>query len=150
MKINKTITILLIAIVASVSLTIMTAATLSANDQVPSSGNITTINVAVYNDQACTQKCTSIDWDTIAAGGSASKTVYIKNTGGVPITLSMNCTDWTPEAAAGPMTLGWNRENTALTAGQSISATISLNVSPIIDSSITNFSFNIIITGEQS
>jgi hypothetical protein len=62
----------------------------------------------------------------------------------------MNCTNWNPPAAAGPMTLSWNRENTVLTAGQSISATISLNVSPTIDSSITNFSFNIIITGEQS
>jgi hypothetical protein len=150
LKANKTLAILLIVILSAITLTILTNATLSANDQVNSSGNITTLNVEVYEDQACTQECTAIDWETIIAGTSASKTVYIKNTGGVPITLSMNCTNWNPEGADGPITLTWDRENTALTESQSISAAITLDVSATIDPSITSFSFDIIIIGAQS
>jgi hypothetical protein len=142
-------------IIAAVALTIMTSATLSANSSpntnqnTPSNGDITSVNVSVYNDQSCTQKCSALNWSTIIAGNSVTKVVYIKNTGGQPLTLSMNATNWTPASAEGPLTIGWNQENTLLEANQSVSATISLNVSPIVDPGITNFSFNIIITGKQ-
>jgi hypothetical protein len=151
-KLNLIITI--IAIISAIALTFYTTATLSTNQNtnqnVPSSGSITSVNVSVYNDQPCTQKCQSLNWSTIVAGNSVSKTIYIKNTGGLPITLGMNATNWNPVTAEGPMTMSWNCENTVLQANQSIEATITLNVSPTIDPSITNFSFNIVITGRQT
>jgi hypothetical protein len=115
---------------------------------VPSNGTVlSTVNVGVYNDQACTQNCTSISWGTLAPGSSTIKTVYVKNTGTLPMTLSMATSGWNPSNADGPITLGWNREGAALNASQSINATLTLTVSPSINSSITAFSFNITITG---
>jgi hypothetical protein len=149
-----TITITIIVIITAVALTIMTSGALSANQNtnqnVPSSGSVTSVNVLVFNDQACTQKCSSLNWSTIIAGDSVSRTVYIKNTGGLPMALSLSATNWLPVSAAGPLTVGWNRENTVLAANQSVEATISLTVSPTVDPSITNFSFNIVVTGNQT
>ena len=113
----------------------------------PSTGTISAVNVGVYSNSACTTNCTSISWGTISPGSSTTYTVYVKNTGNVPVTLSMTTSGWNPTSADGPIALSWNRESTTLTAGQSISATLTLTISSSISSSITNFSFNIVITG---
>ena len=129
-------------------LTLLTSGLLLTSQTVPSNGTVlSTINVGVYNDQVCAQNCTSINWSTIAPGSSTTKTFYVKNTGTLPMTLNMATSGWNPSNANGPITLGWNREGTVLNASQSINATLTLTVSPTIDSSITDFSFNITITG---
>ena len=129
-------------------LTLLTSGLLLSNQTVPSNGTVvSTVNVGVYNDQACTQNCTSINWGTLVPGSSTIKTVYVKNTGTLPVTLNMATAGWNPSNANGPITLSWNRGGVVLNATQSISATLTLTVSPSIDSSITTFSFNITITG---
>ena len=129
-------------------LTLLTSGLLLTSQTVPSNGTVlSTVNVGVYNDQVCAQNCTSINWSTIAPGSSTTKTFYVKNTGTLPMTLNMATTGWNPSNANGPITLGWNREGAVLNASQSINATLTLTVSPTIDSSITDFSFNITITG---
>ena len=129
-------------------LTLLTSGLLLSSQTVPSNGTVlSTVNVGVYNDQVCAQNCTSINWSTIAPGSSTTKTFYVKNTGTLPMTLNMATSGWNPSNANGPITLGWNREGAVLNASQSINATLTLTVSPTIDSSITDFSFNITITG---
>ena len=129
-------------------LTLLTSGLLLTSQTVPSNGTVlSTINVGVYNDQVCAQNCTSINWSTIAPGSSTTKTFYVKNTGTLPMTLNMATTGWNPSNANGPIALGWDREGAVLNASQSINATLTLTVSPTIDSSITDFSFNITITG---
>ena len=129
-------------------LTLLTSGLLLTSQTVPSNGTVlSTVNVGVYNDQVCAQNCTSINWSTIAPGSSTTKTFYVKNTGTLPMTLNMATSGWNPSNANGPITLGWNREGAVLNASQSINATLTLTVSPTIDSSITDFSFNITITG---
>jgi len=89
---------------------------------------------------------TSIDWGSVYPSDSVLRTIYVKNIGNVPITLSMTTTAWNPAIAAGQINVTWDRESALLNAGQSISATLTLNVAQNV-SGITSFSLNIIITG---
>jgi archaellum component FlaG (FlaF/FlaG flagellin family) len=75
-----------------------------------------------------------------------SRTIYVKNTGNVPITLSMTTTAWNPAGAAGQITVMWDKESASLNPGQSTSATLTLSVSPSI-SGVTSFSVNVVVTG---
>jgi hypothetical protein len=141
--------IIAIALAAStgIILTVATSAILSANQNVPVQGTVSAINVGVYTDSACTTNCTSLSAGTLAPGTSKTFTVYVKNTGTVPMTLSMTTSGWNPSAANGPITLTWNRDSYSLAAGASASATLTLTVSSSISSSVTSFSFNVAITG---
>jgi hypothetical protein len=147
MAMRKISTGAIIAIVViGLVLTATSAGLLSVSQSVSSSGTVTAVNVGVYSDLGCTQTLTSIDWGSIARGGSVTRTIYVKNTGDAQITLSMTKTSWNPPSANGPITLTWNKESTTLTAGQSTAATLILSVSSSI-SGITIFSVNIVITG---
>ena len=138
---------LLVIAATGVILTLATSALLSANQNVPVQGTVSAINVGVYTDSACTNNCTSLSAGTIAPGNTKTFTVYVKNTGTVPMTLSMITSGWNPTAANGPITLTWNREDYSLSAGASVSATLTLAVSSTISVSITSFSFTVAITG---
>ena len=113
------LSVALIAIIATgLILTMTTVGLLSANQTVQSVGEVTSVNVGVYADSGCTQNLTSINWGTLSPNSSATRTIYVKNTGNTPITLSMTKTNWNPANAEGPITLTWNREGTILTAGK--------------------------------
>src|SRR3990170_4219073 len=149
MAIRKISTGATIAIaVTGLFLTLITAGALTTSQTVPSTGSITTVNVGVYNDAACTQNCTSIDWGTLPPGNSTTRTVYVKNTGTGSLTLSMTTANWVPSNANTYLTLTWNRANYVLNANTSVSATLTLTASASAGN-ITSFSFNIIITGTQ-
>jgi hypothetical protein len=133
---------------AAILLTVTTAAVLSANQTVPLSGTITAVNLGVYSDSACTQTCTALNVGTLNPGGTATQTVYIKNTGTVPETLTMTANNWNPTSASSSLTLTWNRQSTVLNAGESIQATLTLTVASSTGS-LTTFSCSVIITGTQ-
>lgn len=124
----------------------VTLAVLNAQRAIPSSGLVVAVNVGVYSDSGCDQNLTSIDWGSVYPGGSVSRTIYVKNTGNAPITLSMTTTAWNPTVAAGQINVTWDKENAVLNAGQSTSATLSLSVSQNV-SGVTSFSMNIIVSG---
>jgi hypothetical protein len=128
-------------------LTIVTSAVLFSSQNVPLNGTVSAVNVGVYTNADCTINCTNISAGTVSPGSSHTYTVYVKNTGNEPVTLSMTTSGWNPSAANGPITLTWNRNSYTLNAGASISATLTLSVSPSISNSITEFGFNIIIAG---
>jgi hypothetical protein len=144
-KISKLSTIIFTII--AVALTASTAAVLSVNQNVSSSGTITTTpNIGVYSDGACTTSMTSISWGSITAGGTATQTIYVKNTGTSTITLSLSTSNWSPSGASSYITASWNKDGTQLSAGQSVAATLTLTVSSSING-ITTFSNTIVITG---
>jgi hypothetical protein len=138
----------IIAIIgAAIILTVTTAGLLSVNQTVPSSGIVTpTVNLGVYQEYACTHNLTSISWGTLSPGGSATRTIYVKNIGTSPITVTMATANWSPTTANGPITVTWSINDNTLNAGQVATATLTLNVSPSI-SGITDFSCDIVITG---
>ena len=79
----------------------VTLAVLNVQRAIPSSGLVVAVNVGVYSDAACTLNLTSIDWGSVYPGGSVPRTIYVKNTGNAPITLSMTTTSWNPTIAVG-------------------------------------------------
>jgi hypothetical protein len=149
MKLQKIPTAAIIAlVVAAIALTATTAAVLSSSQNVPLNGSITAINLGVYSDSACTQTVTSLNVGTIIQGGTGTQTVYIKNTGNAPETLTMTANNWNPSSASTYLTLTWNQQNTVLSAGQSIQATLTLTAASNTGS-LTNFSCNVTLTGTQ-
>lgn len=127
-------------------LTVTTVGLLSVNQAVPSSGIISSVDVGVYQEWACTNNLTSINWGTLSPGDTVTRTIYVKNIGTAPITLTMTKTNWNPASANGPITLTWDRESTTLDPGYVTNATLTLSVSSSI-SGITTFNMDIVITG---
>jgi hypothetical protein len=118
---------------------------MSSNDALISSANL-----GLYSDSACTTPMGHLDWGNLIAGGSVSQTIYIKNNcTGLPLTLSMKATNWKPASANGPITVTWDQEGTILSPGQLTVATVTLTVSPSTVH-ITNFSVQICITGTNA
>jgi hypothetical protein len=133
---------------AAILLTLTTAALLSTSQTVPLNGTITAVNLGVYSDSACTQTTTTLNAGALNPGDTATQTVYIKNTGNVPETLTMAANNWTPSSASSSLTLTWNRQNTILNATQSIQATLTLTAASSTGS-LTTFSCSVILTGTQ-
>ena len=134
--------------IAGILLTATTAAVLSTTQTVPLNGTINAVNLGVYSDSACTQNVTALDVGDISPGGTATQTVYIKNTGNVPETLTMSANNWSPINASSSLTLTWNQQNTILDAGQSIQATLTLTAAPDTGS-LTTFSCDVTLTGTE-
>ena len=132
---------------AGIFLTLVTAGVI-VTQTVSSNGTITTVNVGVYSDSQCTQNLTSVSWGALYPGNSTTKTIYVKNTGVVPITLTMTTQSWTPTSASSVLTLTWDQQDTVLDPDQSTSATLTLTADSDTGS-LTDFSFNIIITGTE-
>jgi len=131
----------------SIFLTLVTAGII-ATQTIPSNGTVTTINVGVYSDSGCTQNCTSINWGSLYPGNSTSITVYVKNTGTIPITLTMTTNSWTPTNASECLTITWDQEDTILNAGAEVPANLTLTAD-LDTGSLTDFSVNIVITGSE-
>jgi hypothetical protein len=141
--------IAVIALVATaLALTLTTAAVLSTNQTVPLNGTINAINLGVYSDSECTQTVTTLNVGTLSPGETATQTVYIKNTGNVPETLTMTVANWNPTNANTYLTLTWNRQDTPLNAGASIQATLTLTAASNTGS-LTTFNCDVTLTGTQ-
>ena len=139
----------LIAVVATgLFLTLLTSGLLMSSQTVQSGGTVNSVNVGVYSDSGCTQNCTTLDWGAITPGNSVTRTVYVKNTGTLPVTLSMTTGNWAPSNANTYLTLTWNQGGAVLAAGNSVTAILTLTASSSAGN-LTSFSFNIIITGTQ-
>jgi hypothetical protein len=139
------------------ALTLTTYGTVSESANIISSGSIATLSIVstssasssgigVYSDNACAVPMTTINWGSVSLGGTVTTTVYVKNTGGASLTLSMTTNNWNPTTANGPLTVTWDKQATVLTPGQSTAATITLTASSSI-TGITSFSVQISISG---
>jgi hypothetical protein len=151
MAYKKLSTIAVIAIaLTGIILTLSTSALVSTIQSIPASGTITSINVGVFSDSACTQTATSIPWGTLNPGTSQTCTIYVKNTGNAPETVSLSTTSWNPSNANTYLTLTWNvPTSTVINAGQNLQASLTLTTASNVGG-LTSFSFNIIITGTST
>jgi hypothetical protein len=88
----------------------------------------------------------NIDWGVIVPGASKAVAVQITNRSLVPQTLKMTITAWGLPQAQSLITCSWDRENTTLEPGATITANLTLIAA---ESTLgdTKFSFNISITG---
>jgi archaellum component FlaG (FlaF/FlaG flagellin family) len=132
--------------VAAFALAALTLGAITVTQNVSSSGVVTDSNIGVYSDSGCTTNMTSINWGSVAAGGTATQTVYVKDTGTGAMTLSLAVSNWSPSGASTYITISWNKQGTQLSAGQSVAATLTLTVSSSV-TGITSFSNTITISG---
>ena len=121
-------------------------ASLSRSQSINSYGNIIAVNLGVYQDSACTVNATSIDWGVLDAGSSVTRSVYVKNTGNVAVTLSLAVSSWSPSIAGSYLAVVWDRQGAMLTAGQVVQATFTLAVSANV-TGFTDFSNVLVISG---
>ena len=119
---------------------------LTTSRTLSSSGTVEGIGVEVYWDSGCTQTAISVDWGYAEPGDVVTRTVYVKNSGNTPMTLSMTYSDWDPVEAGDYLSLSWNREGATLDDGEVVQAVLTLTVSDQI-TGITTYSFNIVIEG---
>ncbi len=147
---NKKITsIAVIALsIAALALTLTTAAVLMNSQSFSVGGTINSVNLGVYSDSGCTQTATALNFGALNPGGTATQTVYLKNSGNCPETLTMAATNWIPTNATSSLTLTWNQQNTVLPAGQTIQATLTLTAAANTGS-LTTFSCSVTLTGTQ-
>jgi hypothetical protein len=101
--------------------------------------------VKVYSDSACTKPVTSIDCGTLSIGGTKNVTVYVRNEGSVPVTLTKSVT-WRTAGASAYMTLSWDYSGKTLSASSVLRIVLTLAVASDIPASITDFSFDLTIT----
>jgi len=116
------------------------------SDRVTSRGTIKAIGVNVYSDSGCTIKMSSIDWGILEPGANKSVTCYIRNEGNSALTLSLSTATWSPSNASQFIALTWDYGGKSVGPSEVLKVTFKLAVSATI-SGITDFSFDIIITG---
>jgi hypothetical protein len=132
--------------VAAILMMTTALAVIQPSTTVTHNGTIQTLNVSVFQDSACTQALSALSWGTLKPGSSANRTIYVKNTGNVPVTLNMTVTTWTPSAASSYITLTWDRQSFVLTQGSSVPALLVLSVSASVNG-FTDFNCTTIIAG---
>jgi hypothetical protein len=138
---------LAVAVLASTA-TFAALGAVSNNKSLPSQGTIKAVNLGVYWDNACTNTTTAVNWGMMAPGSANNVTLYVRNDGNVAVKLNMTTQGWNPTNTPSYVTLTWNREGQVLNPKTVTTATLTLSVSASV-SGITNFSFNIIMTGVE-
>jgi len=117
------------------------------NISVSHTATIETLNLGVYQDFACTQPLSSVNWGTLRPGTAANRTIYVKNTGNAAVSLNMTVTTWDPSIASSYVTLTWDRQGSVLAAGNTAQALMVLSVSANVNG-FTEFSCTTIISGQ--
>jgi archaellum component FlaG (FlaF/FlaG flagellin family) len=112
-------------------------------------GRVVTINIGVYWEFECVKEVSSIDWQTLEPGGERIVSVYVKNTGDVPMTLELDTDNWGPQGAKSYIGLYWDYSGVTLQPGDVVQVRMTLMVSENIQG-VSNFTFDILITGTET
>ena len=120
------------------------------SQSVPSKGTLTVINLGVYSNSACTANLTALDFGTISPGATSNITLWLKNIGNSNETLSLTTNTWSPATVSQWLSLSWNQAGTVLAKNQVVAANLTLTVSPSVDPSLSDFTFNVVIAGTSN
>jgi hypothetical protein len=122
---------------------------LSAVLPINSTGIVASANINVYSDSGGLNEVSLINWGTLNPGGFGVVTIYVKNTGEVPLTLEMTNDNWDPESGETFFTLTWDYTGGEVQPGGLAPVTLTLTVSGLIQG-ITNFSFDVVVIGTEA
>lgn len=145
MSANEMIKRFSVVLAVLASLTVAYAVT-SSYVSLHSTGTVKAIGVGVYRDSSCTQTASTINWGLADPGAVKNFTVYIRNEGNAPVTLSLQTANWNPANASNYISLSWSYNGQAIGVNQVMAVTLSLSISSNIQG-ITTFSFDIVIVG---
>lgn len=105
-----------------------------------------TPGLEIYWNQNLTNPVSNVSWGTLWPGNQKTITLYISNTGNMPLTLNMTTQGWTPQEASNYISVTWTAENTVIPDGGVLQANVTLAVSSSI-TGISDFSLDIVIAG---
>lgn len=100
-------------------------------------------NLAVYWDQSCSQRVSSMEWGTLSPGEAKQITVYVRNEGSGACMLTLRPTRWSPAEACKYLRFSWTCGSRMIESGNVAKVIQTLTVSPDM-TEITSFTFNII------
>ena len=121
---------------------------LMGTQQIANRAEMVTIDIGVFWDVTCTQKCDFIDWGSLNPGENKTITVWVKNTGGGPITGSFNTSQWVPPLAGDYISLAWDFGDRPLEPGRVRETHLTIMVARDIHD-VEEFYFLITVTGTQ-
>jgi hypothetical protein len=121
-------------------------ALLTYETRISSVGTVKTVGVEAFWDINCTSRVTEIDWGLVEPGQHVNATIYLKNEGNTPITLSLRTENWSPSNASDHITLSWDYADQTADPGAVVKVNLTLAVSSNV-TGITRFTFDIVITG---
>jgi len=132
----------------AVALSTVVFGLLSASQTMQNTGNIKAIGVGVYTDSGCTTKAEHVEWGALTPGATRNFTLYVRNEGTINVILSMTTNNWTSSQASTYITLTWNKQSQTLGRQTTTPAILTLKVAANI-TGVSNFGFNIVITGTE-
>lgn len=136
----------LAVLLSIVALTVLASGFMESSVRIAGRGAVKAVGVGVFWDVNCTNVVTEIDWGLVEPGYQVNATIYVRNEGNAPITLSLDTENWDPSNASNYITLSWDYTNQTVDPGTVINVNLILVVSSNV-TGITNFSFDIVITG---
>lgn len=142
MVVSRAVKMVLIMMTASLAAvgTLLTSGLLTTQKSIDSGGAINTvvdpggggggnINIDFFSDSGCTVPLSALTWGSLDPGANDTRTIYIKNSGSVNVTLNCTVSGWNPVEADDFISVTWDRENSVLAPGASVAATFTLTVS---------------------
>lgn len=120
--------------------------------QIPSGGDVHSINVEVFKDESLTLKLRHIDWGEIWINEtqSVNVTCYVKNIGHDNATLTVFVNNTQPPSFSDYMTFTALYSDETLVKNQVISMIFVLTIDAEIPNTIDDFSFDIWLIAEQT
>lgn len=115
--------------------------------KIKSTGQIKGVGCDIFADPEGVIEVTNLDWGILEPRESKNITVYVKNTGNVPASLSMWTETWIPEEAEIYVAFVWNYEGMTVPVDAMAKVTFTLTIDQDI-TGINMFSFNIWILAE--
>jgi len=122
---------------------------LSSLLNIGTTGIVKSPNINVYRESGCINEISSISWGLLDPGASKNVTIYLNNTGNIPLTLTQKTQSWNPTNASTYISLTWDYTGTRIQPKEVIAITLTLKISASIQN-ITSFSFDLVITGTET
>ena len=104
-------------------------------------------DMGLYWDSGFTNAVTALNWESMLPGTTKSYSIYIRNEGSLPLTLSMSTSNWSPSSASNYLNLNWKYvDGQTIGAGKSGQVTLTLAVSRSV-TGISSFNFDLTAEG---
>ena len=106
------------------------------------------VGIETYWDSRCTERVSSIEWGSLEPGTDKTVTLFIKNKGKTPVTLSYYSSNWNPSEIMNYLSLMWDYTGQSIEFKEIVQVTFTLHISENVEPT-ENFSFDITITCTQ-
>jgi len=107
--------------------------------------NLNGVDIEFYEDSACTQKISVLNWKIVKEDEKFIKTLYLKNSGEAPIILNMKVSENIPSDLKDLISMSWDMEGVSLPPGESTPAVFSFTLNKLIQG-IEEIGYNVTVS----